>query len=80
MAVTISDSELHQLKMNDKQFRIELACLFYEHDKMSIGQAAKFAQLDRLDFQAELDKREINIKYSVDDLNSDMQTFEKLGI
>ena len=43
---------------------------------MSLGQARNFADLDQVSFQHELSKRDIEIKYELEDLESDMRTLE----
>jgi len=80
MALTITDADLQLLKMDKNQFKIELACHFYQIGKMSIGQASTFTELDRISFQTELSKRKIAINYTVQDLHDDMETLNKLGI
>lgn len=67
---------LERLGMTESEFLIEMAVHFYDIGKMSLGQARKFADLDQISFQHELSKRDIEIKYEVEDLESDMRALE----
>ena len=78
MALTISDKELHELHLTEKEFRIEMAVYLYDTQKLSLGKAAVFAKLDRLSFQQELAKRNIFLKYSKEDLQHDIETLKLL--
>ncbi|MEL7219911.1 MAG: UPF0175 family protein [Bacteroidota bacterium] len=50
-----------------------MAVHFYDIGKMSIGQARNFANLDQISLQKEMSKRNVCIKY---DLEEDMRTLE----
>lgn len=76
MGVEVTKEFLERLGMTESEFLIEMAVHFYDIDKMSLGQARKFADLDQISFQHELSKRDIEIKYEVEDLESDMRALE----
>lgn len=79
MGLLLAD-ELKFFNIEEKDFRIETATHFYELGKMSIGQATKFAGIDRIAFQTELSKRNINIHFTVSDLHHDLNTLKSLNI
>lgn len=66
--------------MTESQLRHQLALWLYAHNKLSMGRAAKFAQVNRAEFMALMAKNNVLLNYSVDDLENDMQTIQKLGL
>jgi predicted HTH domain antitoxin len=79
MSLTISDRELQELRLTEKEFRTEMAVYLYDMQKLSLGKAAAFAHLDRLAFQQELAKRNIFLKYTKEDLHHDIETLNSLN-
>jgi predicted HTH domain antitoxin len=77
MAVVISDELLSNVELTGTELLVELACFLYKTKKISAGKACKLANLNHLNFQQELAKREIDIHYSREDLDLDMSN---LGI
>ncbi len=57
----------------ERLMQIELACRFYAKGWVSLGQAARMAQLDRYALGAELAERGIARQYSTDDLEADLR-------
>ncbi len=57
----------------ERHIQIELACRFYAKGWLSLGQAARMAQLDRYALGAELAERGIPRQYNLEDLNADLQ-------
>lgn len=57
MALTIPDETLAELRMDEQQARVEIACRLYDADKLSKPAAARFAGLSRPEFEAELLQR-----------------------
>ncbi len=62
--------------MTPQEFLIEMATHFYDLGKMTMGQARSFASIDQINFQKELSKRNINIKYEVEDLMDALKAME----
>ncbi|WP_416864592.1 MAG: UPF0175 family protein [Imperialibacter sp.] len=77
MALIISDETLSKAKTSADELLIDVACYLYDKKRMSMGQARHLTSLDQMSFQKELAKRDINIHYSEEDLNSDLKN---LGI
>ncbi len=73
MGLLITSDMLKYLNMSSQDFLIEMAVHFYDIGKMTMGQARKFANIDQVTFQQELAKRNVNIKYEVEDLMDDLE-------
>lgn len=78
MSVQISEDILSQVKMTENEFLIEIAVHFYDIGKMTMGQARNFAGIDQITFQKEMAKRNVYIKYDIEDLEEDLKTIEEL--
>ena len=79
MALVIDEFELKKLGLDEAGFRIKVATHFYAIGKVSMGQAAKFAELYRISFQKELSKREIDFRFSIKDLHHDVELLKSLS-
>ncbi|MEM9833876.1 MAG: UPF0175 family protein [Bacteroidota bacterium] len=77
MALIISDETLAKARITEQELLIDLACYLYDKQRLSMGKARELAGLNLLDFQKGLAKREIDIHYTQEDLNKDLQN---LGI
>ncbi|MCB9053392.1 MAG: UPF0175 family protein [Lewinellaceae bacterium] len=77
MALVIEDRDLNAAHITEEELRLEIAILLYQQERFSMGQASRFAEMNRILFQRELGKREIPVNYDVEDLEEDLET---LGI
>lgn len=59
--------------------KIEVAVALYRDRKVSMGQAARIAEVPRMQFQREIGKRGVTMDYEVEDLHADMETLKSLG-
>lgn len=73
MTITIPDKMLSETKISASELLIDLAVYLYDKERLSLGQARKLAGLDILSFQKELAKRNVFLKYDIDDLNKDLK-------
>ena len=69
---------LEQLKTMPSELLIEIAVHLYDTEKLSMGQAKKLAGLTQIDFQKELAKRNVFIKYDIEDLETDLKNLSFL--
>ena len=53
--------------------------MLFQQDKISIGKARHLAGMNLLQFQHELNQREICVHYDLEELEEDIQTLQKLG-
>lgn len=79
MSVTIPDSVLHATRMSETEMRQEIAVLLYQKEKLTTEQAARLAEMDRVDFQHLLASRGITVHYDVEEYEQDLKTLERLG-
>lgn len=77
MALTVNNEELQEVQLSEEELRLELAILFYQQERLSLGRASKFAGLNRILFQKELGKRRITTNYDQNELAHDLKV---LGI
>ena len=73
--VPVPQEILLSLRVNDEEFAIQMKTLaavkLYEERKLSIGQAAAFADMDESDFIKLLGKHKVSIFGSVTDIAED---------
>ena len=69
---------LQELRITPSELLIDLAVYLYDSGKLSIGQAKKLAGLTQISFQKELSKRNVLIKYDVEDLETDLKNLSFL--
>ncbi|WP_373511183.1 UPF0175 family protein [Persicitalea sp.] len=69
---------LEQLKTSPSELLIEIAVHLYDTEKLSMGQAKKLAGLTQIDFQKELAKRNVCIKYDIEDFETDLKNLSFL--
>lgn len=69
---------LRSAKISADDLLIEVAVYLYDSERLTIGQAKKLAQLDLISFQKELAKRDVYIKFDIEDLEEDLRTLAQL--
>lgn len=74
----IKKETLEKAEISGEELLTELAVYLYDKERMSMGQARNLAGMDVLSFQRELSKRDVYIKYDVEDLEEDLRTLKKL--
>lgn len=79
MSVTIPDEVLFAARMSESELRQEIAILLYEKDKITLAQASRLAEIDRLELQHLLASRGIPVHYGVQELEEDLDTLRSLG-
>ena len=77
MALLIKTEELQEVRLTEQELRLKLAILFYQQQRLTLGKASRFAGLNRILFQKELGKREIETNYDKEELMFDLKA---LGI
>jgi len=80
MAIIISDDILRAQGLEEATLRIEVATVLYDREVLSLGLAAQMAGLDRMQFQAALAERAIDLTYSEEDFLQDLDTLKKLKL
>lgn len=67
----ISGNILEGLKISPAELMIDIAVYLYDKEKLSMGQAKKLAGLTQIEFQKELSKNGVLIKYDIEDFEKD---------
>lgn len=80
MTLNISDQILQASGLTEEELILEIAVALYQREILSLGKAAAFANMHRMTFQAALAERKVPINYSVEDLEDDLATLDKLGL
>ncbi len=75
MKIEIPDAILKQGNLSPRELLTELATLLYAKTDLSWSAAAQLIGISRDEFLQELAKRNIPVKYSVEDLERDLQNF-----
>lgn len=79
MGIKIPAYVLEKANLTEKDFLIEIAVHLYNIGRLTMGQARKFANLDQISFQKEMSKRDVYIKYGMDDLEDDLKTIKEMN-
>jgi predicted HTH domain antitoxin len=78
MSVMIPAEILQAARMSEAEVRQELAILLFQKDRLTLGQACRLAEMDRLRFQQLLASRDIPVHYEVGDFEDDLATLRSL--
>jgi len=78
MSLIITDEILEHFNLSETELKTELAIILFEKDKFTLGQARRFAGINRIEFQKLLAKRKIPVHYDIEDLKQDLITIEIL--
>jgi predicted HTH domain antitoxin len=78
VSVNISDEVLESAHLTEAELKIELALALFQIERLTLGQAARLAELGQLDFQRLLAKRRIPIHYGIEELEHDLRTIRRV--
>ncbi len=76
MDLLIKDEILKKAEITAEELLIEIAVHLYDTERLSMGQARNLVQMDIISFQKELSKRNVYIKYDIEDLETDLKNLE----
>ncbi|MBM3861847.1 MAG: UPF0175 family protein [Verrucomicrobia bacterium] len=79
MSITIPDEVLESARLTAPEALQELAVALFQREKLTLGQASRFAGMDRLRFQHLLASRGIPLHYDVAELEADLQVLRETG-
>jgi len=63
---------LKKANSTPEELTSEIACLLYSQKRISIGLAKEFADMDLISFQKLLSGKQIQLNYSMDDFDADL--------
>jgi len=79
MPLTIPDQLLNESGLSEREARIEIACWFYDANKLTMPTATRWTGLGRVEFEGELLERKIAIsRPTTEDLKQDIETLRRL--
>lgn len=76
--MSIDDEFLVAANLSEAEVKTELAIVLYQKGKLSMGKAARLAEMNRIAFQFLLASREIPINYGVEDFRQDLETLRRM--
>jgi predicted HTH domain antitoxin len=79
MSVTIPDEILAATRMSDTEMKREIAVMLFQQEKLTLGQASRFAGMNRVAFQHLLASRQIPVHYDVEDFEQDIKNLREMG-
>ncbi len=80
MTLQIPDEILKSAHLDEHAILVEFACHLYDLDRLSLGQAARMAGMERTAFEDELHDRGIAIyRYGPEEFQQDMQAIAKMN-
>lgn len=77
MDLLIKDDILKMAEITAQELTIEIAVYLYDTGRLTMGQARNLVQLDQISFQKELSKRDVYLKYDIEDLETDLDNLQK---
>lgn len=76
MSVIISDEFMQTAKITPQEIKQEIAVFLFQKAKLTLAQAASFAEINRIQFQHLLASRDIAIHYDQNDFEKDLKTLD----
>jgi predicted HTH domain antitoxin len=80
MVLNIPEEYIRATRLTEQELLVEIAVLFFQKGKLTMGQAAKLAELSQYQFQWILAGRDIPIHYDLEDYNEDLETINTLKL
>jgi predicted HTH domain antitoxin len=78
MSLTIPDDLLAAAHISEDEALQELAIALFQQERLTLGQAARFAKISVDSFMQVLASRKISLHYGVADFEQDLETLRKL--
>ncbi|MBH8552752.1 UPF0175 family protein [Nostocaceae cyanobacterium CENA357] len=79
MSVVIPNEILTTTRMTEDEMKREIAVMLFEKEKLTLGQASRFADMNRIAFQHLLASRQIPIHYGIEDFEQDINNLRQMG-
>ena len=79
MNTNIPDEILRAMRMTESKMKQEIAVMLFQKEKLTLAQASRFAQMNRIAFQHLLASRQIPVHYNVEDLEEDVTHLQEMG-
>jgi predicted HTH domain antitoxin len=72
----ISDKWLATTRLSEQELLQELVLLLFQQNRLTLGQASTWLDIDRLTFQDLLAQRKIPVHYGIEDYEVDLANIE----
>ena len=80
MPLIISDETLQAAGMSEPEAKMEIACRWFDAGTLSFGRAAAFAGVGEIEFERQLQLRNIpRYRYTDEGLQADVAALKQLG-
>ncbi|MDY7013516.1 MAG: UPF0175 family protein [Cyanobacteriota bacterium] len=76
MSLIIPDEFLQTARISETALKLEIAILLFQQEKITLGTASQFAEMNQLEFQRTLGRRQIPSHYGVEEFRQDLRTLE----
>jgi predicted HTH domain antitoxin len=77
VSLVIPDEIVQATHLSPAELRVEIAVLLFRERRLTLGQAARFAEIPQPDFQRLLGRRRIPLHYGVEQLEEDLKTIRE---
>jgi predicted HTH domain antitoxin len=79
MSIVISDEIVAATRMSEAEMKQEIAIMLFQREKLTLAQASRFAQMNRIAFGHLLASRKIPVHYDVQDFEQDIKNLKEMG-
>jgi predicted HTH domain antitoxin len=80
MPLVITDEMLRAAGLSESEAKMEIACRWFDAGTLSFGRAAAFAGVEEIEFERQLQQRNIpRYRYTEEKLETDIESLKKLG-
>jgi predicted HTH domain antitoxin len=79
MTLVIPDEIIQAARMTEQEVVQTLAMALFQKEKLTLGQAARFAGVSQIEFQRLLASQGISVHYDVADFEEDLATLRAMG-
>ena len=79
MSIVISDQIVAATRMSEAEMKQEIAVMLFQREKLTLAQASRFAQMNRIAFQHLLASRKIPVHYDVQNFEQDIKNLQEMG-
>ena len=78
MAAVLTEKDLQGTGLTPDELRREVAVWLFAEDRLTLGQAARLAQLSQAAMMRLLSERDISLHYGAEDFEQDMRTLREV--
>jgi predicted HTH domain antitoxin len=78
MNLIIPEEIVNATKMSSLELKQEIAIMLFQKEKLTLGQANRLAEMNRIQFQHLLSSRQIPVHYDIPEFEEDLKTLKGL--